>query len=481
MIVDTFKGLRILIIGDVMLDHFVSGEVERVSPEAPALVLRANADRWMLGGAANVAANIASLGGVAAVVGVIGRDRAADRIAALIAESNGSILDALIRDDAVLTVQKSRYLAGDRHLLRVDREPADLPKGIGAKLMEAARRHLKDCDAVIVSDYAKGTISAPIMRWVVDAARRLGVAVLVDPKRRDLRLYEGATVLTPNRNELALATGEPCDTPESCARAAQAAAQETGASVLLTLAEQGMALYESGSETWRAPAQAKVVRDVSGAGDTVIAACALGIAGGASLAEAAHLANTAASIAVSKSGLASVAPQELSEALGVAAGGGADAAPGKLRALASAIAAREAWRAEGLKVGFTNGCFDLLHPGHVRLLTQAKEFCDRLIVALNTDASVARLKGADRPVQTESDRAEVIGALRSADLVVLFDQDTPLELVKALRPDVLIKGADYAGRAVVGADEVVETGGDVVLVDLAEGHSTTGVISRIKS
>ena len=476
MLIDRFSGRRVLVVGDVILDHFVSGAASRVSPEAPALVLHAHADRWMPGGAANVALNIASLGGTAIIVGVIGRDHAGAELKSLIGAAGPQVVPELIEEEAARTIQKTRYLAGDRHLLRVDRETIGVSEPTGRKVIEAALARIDECDAVVISDYAKGVITPAVVAQIVAAAGRAGTPVLVDPKQRNLELYRGATVLTPNRAELAAATGEPCDDDASRARGAAAATAATGAAILLTLAEQGMALYRGGEEIWREASRAHAVRDVSGAGDTVIAVCALGLAAGGDLVEAARLSNVAAGVVVAKSSLSSLTREELTQALSERSD--TEPPPGKLVSAGAAIAAREYWRAQGLSVGLTNGCFDLLHPGHVQLLTQARATCDRLVVALNSDASVRRLKGPERPVQDEQARAAVIGAMRCVDLVVLFDEDTPLELITAFRPDVLIKGADYAMDEVVGADVVKASKGEVVLVPLAQGHSTTRLIRR---
>ena len=475
MLIDDIAGRRILVVGDVMLDRFVSGRVERVSPEAPALVVAVTDEREMAGGAANVAANIAALGGVAVLAGVVGEDEAGARLAALIGR-DGRIVDALVREAGRPTTCKTRYLGGDRHLLRADRERIGLDEAAERRLIDAAVAGLPGCEAVVISDYAKGAASPAVARAVIAAARGAGAPVVVDPKSADLSRFSGAALLTPNRREMRLATGEPCEDDASCDRAGATVAAATGAAVLLTRSELGVRLYRAGEPVWDEAAHARVVRDVSGAGDTVIATAALALAAGAPLADAAHLANAAAAVAVGKSGTACVTPQELSHAL--MHGPDADLIAGKLAPLHTAADAAETWRRHGLRVGFTNGCFDLLHPGHVKLLAEARKLCDRLVVGLNTDASIARLKGPERPIQTELARAEVIGALRSVDLVVLFDEDTPLTLIEAIRPDVLVKGADYTVETVVGADRVLGWGGRVELVALAEGQSSSRLIEK---
>jgi len=461
-----------------MLDHFVGGRVDRVSPEAPALVLRVTEERSMLGGAANVAANIASLGGLVVLIGVVGRDDAAAEVSQLLREHD-RIIDALIPSDGCRTTEKTRYIAGDRHLLRADRESIGLMSGLEQQLAEAIATHAESCEAIVLSDYTKGVVCPAVVEAAVSAARLRGLPVIADPKRRSFLLYTGADVVTPNVKELEFATGEPCDDDQSCERAARAVIETTGAAVLLTRSERGVAVYEPATEAWSEPAHGNMVRDVSGAGDTILGVAALCLAAGASLVDAAHTANVAAALAVSKSGTSAVSRDELNFALLHSTD--TEALAGKLLPLTSAASAREMWRTQGLQVGFTNGCFDLLHPGHVKLLREARAHCDRLIVALNTDASVRRLKGPDRPVQTELARAAVIGALRSVDLVILFDEDTPIDLIEQLRPDVLIKGADYTVETVVGADVVTSWGGRVALIELEPHQSSTNLIRVSRS
>lgn len=475
MLIDQIAGTRVLVVGDVMLDHFVTGGVDRVSPEAPALILRVDDEHSMLGGAGNVAANIASLGGVAVLIGVVGNDAAADHLDALISSYDGSIENHLVRAPDAATTGKTRYIAGDRHLLRADREQIGVSDATLDQLIESVREHADGCSAIVVSDYAKGVVVTPMMQATVEVARQRGIPLIADPKRRDFALYAGADVITPNRKELEFATGEDCADLASCERAARQVMDATGAAILLTRSEEGVALFQKDADTWSEEARAKVVRDVSGAGDTVLAVCAVSLAAGSTLEDASHLANVAAALAVGKSGTACVTPDELNLALLHAPD--PDALSGKLVAKASAASLRDAWRVQGLRVGFTNGCFDLLHPGHIRLLAEARSTCDRLVVGLNTDESVRRLKGEERPIQTEVARAEVIGALRSVDLVVLFSEDTPLELIESLRPDVLIKGADYTVETVVGADLVQSWGGEVALIDLVPGQSSTRLIA----
>jgi D-beta-D-heptose 7-phosphate kinase/D-beta-D-heptose 1-phosphate adenosyltransferase len=479
MLIDDFSKRKLLVVGDVMLDHFIGGIVERVSPEAPALVLRIEEERSMLGGAANVAANIASLGATAVIVGAIGKDPAGEKVSALCREHRERVVDALVSSDRCRTTQKTRYIAGDRHLLRADREDIGLTDDLQQIIIETIIDRIESCDAVVISDYAKGVVSAAVVEAAVREAQSRRIPVIADPKRRAFRLYAGADVLTPNAKELEFATGEPCHDLSSCERAAREVMKLTRASVLLTRSEHGVAVYQPNTEPWSEAAHAIAVRDVSGAGDTILAACALALAAGATLVDAAHVANVAAAVAVGKSGTAWVTRDELSFALMHSPD--MTTLAGKLVVLSSAVSIRELWRSQGLDVGFTNGCFDLLHPGHIRLLTEARAACDRLIVALNSDASVRRLKGPERPVQTELARAAVIGAVRSVDLVLLFDEDTPLEMISELTPDVLIKGADYTVETVVGADLIQNWGGRVELIELVPGASSSNLIETSRN
>ena len=431
----------------------------------------------ILGGAANVAANIGSLGGTAILVGRVGVDREAEILHGLAMEFGGRVQTAFVSDPNAPTTVKTRYLAGDRHLLRADRERLGLSVESERAIVAKIREFGATADAFVVSDYAKGVVSDKVLAAIFDVAAAGRKPVIVDPKRRALQGYRGATVLTPNRKELTFATGIDCDTDDGAEAAAAAAIGSTGASILLTRSEDGISLHRPAHETWRDKARAKRIRDVSGAGDTVAATFALALASGLGLTEAAHFANVAAGIAVGKSGTSKVTPDELSAAI---AAPDHDQEPhqSKRLSLGQVVSLRERWREEGVKVGFTNGCFDLIHPGHIQILRKAAMECDKLIVGVNSDASVRRLKGPTRPVQHEDARAEVLSALEPVALVLIFEQDTPLELIEALEPDVLIKGADYKEDQVVGGDFVKSYGGRVVLVDLVPNQSTSSLIMR---
>ena len=466
-------GRRVVVLGDAMLDRYVAGEVRRISPEAPIPVLRARERREVAGGAANAALNVASLGGQAVLVAAVGRDEAAAALRAALAGVETSFVEA-----PRPTTVKTRFVAGGQQMLRLDEEEAGpVDAATEAALLAAIRAALEGARALILSDYAKGVLTDRVLAGAIEAARAAGVPVVVDPKRQDFAAYAGATVVAPNAFEIVRATGLPAGDDEAAAIACRAAlGQARAEAILLKRSEKGLTLLPRDGEAMHVPTRAREVADVSGAGDTLVAAFALALAAGAALAEAARLANEAAGLAVAHHGTAAVTRAELAAALHQ---GEVLALDDKIVSEAEALARVAAWRAAGLAVGFTNGCFDLIHPGHVRLLARARAACDRLVVALNTDASVQRLKGPERPVQSEAARATVMASIASADLVVLFDEDTPERLIRAIRPDVLIKGADYTVATVVGADFVQAHGGRVVLIPLEAGHSTTATISRI--
>ncbi len=474
-----FAGRTVLVLGDVMLDRYVSGEVRRISPEAPIPVLRARSRRAVLGGAANVAQNVAALGARAILAGIVGLDEAGSEIGQILAAS-GSIGACLVATPSRPTTVKTRFVSGSHQLLRLDEEDSDaIDAATETRLLAEYGAALAQCDVVVLSDYAKGVLTDSVLARAIAMARAAGKPVIADPKRADFAAYRGVDVLTPNEGEAARAAGIACDTDANAALAGERArAQADAGAVLVTRSSKGLTLVRRDAAPLHVPTRAQEVADVSGAGDTLIAAFAIGLACGAPMPNAAVLANVAAGISVGKMGTATVSHSELSAALHRRE---LLALDDKIAEWDEAAQLRQAWRAGGLKVGFTNGCFDLVHPGHVRLLNKARATCDRLIVGLNSDASVKRLKGPERPLQQEMARATVMAAIGAVDLVVLFEQDTPEQLIEALVPDLLFKGADYTVDQVVGGAFVVAHGGEVRLIDLEAGHSTTGIVKRMKS
>jgi D-beta-D-heptose 7-phosphate kinase / D-beta-D-heptose 1-phosphate adenosyltransferase len=473
-----FSGCRVMVVGDLMLDKYLSGSVERLSPEAPVPVLLREAERSVLGGAGNVCANLAALGAEIAVIGVIGRDDAGSILTDLLAAYPHVDADRLVTDPNRPTTCKIRVMSGVHQMVRIDSESKfQIDPGIEEAVISAIEDGLRWADVAVVSDYAKGLCNDRVIRAIVELAAEAGKASIIDPKRRDFSIYRDATLIKPNRRELTDATGLPCETDLQAEAAAHAAIAHTNSAILLTRSERGMSYFARDKKPLHLKTAAQDVFDVSGAGDTVMALAALGTAARMPVSEMMRLANTAAGIVVSKLGTAVVSARELDEALEAEAHQ-SDPSKGASLSLEEAVRRREEWRKRGLKVGFTNGCYDLLHPGHISLLKSAAAECDRLIVAINSDASVRRLKGPTRPVQDERSRACVLGALSAVDLVVIFDEDTPAETIAALQPDLLVKGADWAMEQVVGADTVRAAGGRVLLVPLAAGHSTTSLVRR---
>lgn len=474
---DRLSDYRVAVIGDVMLDCYMSGSVSRISPEAPVPVLRVTDETAVPGGAANVAANLASLGLSVNLVGLAGQDGARDELIALLGAMGNVDCSGIAAVPGRRTTRKLRVIGAHQQIVRVDHEDAfPCSAEIEADFMRAMARAIEGADIVILSDYGKGVCSDRAIRAVIDRADELGKKVLVDPKRTDLAVYRGAFLVTPNRKELTDATGMPCETDEEAAAAAAKAQEMCGAHLLLTRSEKGMSFFPLGEAPLHVPTVAQDVFDVSGAGDTVVAVLAAALAADMPIRDAMRMANHAAGIVVSKLGTASVTREELAAAL-LAESTTSDINDGRLLDRDAMVALRWAWAKEKLTVGIANGCFDLIHPGHISLIAQAAASCDRLIMALNTDASVRRLKGPSRPIQDEAARAAVIGAIKGVAAVVLFDEETPLELIEALEPDVLVKGADYTIDRVVGADVVRKGGGRVVLAELTPGQSTSGIVA----
>ena len=471
----------VLCVGDLMLDDFVYGEVSRISPEAPTPVIAVARSELMIGGAGNVARNLAALGIKCIFVGVVGDDDAGKALAAAL-KSEPLIEPHLAVDNTRPTTRKVRFVSEKHstHMLRADWEISGaVETACEAELITSAERAVARANAVVLSDYAKGVLTPRVVRAIIAAANKAEKPVVVDPKGIDYSIYKGATLVTPNRQELAEATHRRASTDEEISAAAESLRRDLGArAVLVTRSEAGMTLA-AGGQPIHVPSYPVKVRDVSGAGDTVAAVLAGMLAMKADFEAAMRAANAAASVVVGKRGTATVSPAEL-----------------RARILPHAkLAAEEKiifdwtllderldeWRQQGLRIGFTNGCFDLLHPGHIKLLAGARAACDRLVVGLNGDASVTRLKGQGRPVQDVHARAEILAALEAVDLVAVFDEDTPEKLVARVRPKVLVKGADYKDQVVVGREQVEAQGGEVILVDIVPGHSTSAMVARARA
>ena len=471
-------GQTVLCIGDLMLDEFVYGEVSRISPEAPTPVIACKRSELMVGGAGNVARNLVALGTRCIFVGVVGDD-ATGRALSDTLNAEPLVEARLVVDGARQTTRKVRFVSEhfSTHLLRADWE---LAAPVDAASEEAIVAHalaaLPHAGAVVLSDYAKGALTPRVIRAVIQAARDAGKPVIVDPKGRDYSIYHGATMITPNRQELADATHRTATTDDEIAAAAAGLRKALSAqAVLVTRSEAGMTLVHDGASV-HVPAYPVRVRDVSGAGDTVVAIIAAMLALRADFESAMRAANAGAAVVVGKRGTATVSVAELRARILPAS----TLAPEEKIVFDWAMLDEHlgAWKSQGLRVGFTNGCFDLLHPGHVRLLAAARAACDRLVLGLNSDSSVRRLKGEGRPVQPVGARAEVLAALEAVDLVVVFEEDTPLKLIERVKPTVLVKGGDYTRETVVGYEIVEALGGEIILIDLVPGHSTTAMVER---
>lgn len=470
-------GRRALVVGDLMLDKYLWGEVTRISPEAPVPVLRHGRDAAHAGGAGNVAANLAGLGLQTTVAGFIAADEAGVQLRALFDQAGIDTSGIVTLDDRP-TITKTRIIGGHQHVLRIDVEDLrPVQTQDTQRLLEGVLRQLAGVDCVVLSDYGKGVLTPHTCSALIGAARQRGIPVFVDPKGLDYTRYRGATLLTPNLRELA-AAGRVADASiDRLIDAARRFVAELDLDALaLTRGADGMTLIER-DRTIDSRAIAREVFDVSGAGDTVIATLAAGHLAGLTGIDLLHLANVAAGIVVGKIGTVAVQRSWVLEALQARNPTPLDSVHtlGELQVLVAD------WRARGERIAFTNGCFDILHAGHVACLHRAAQEGDRLIVALNSDHSVRALKGPSRPVNSQQDRAVVIAALAAVDAVICFDEPTPLALINALHPDVLVKGGDYGEAQIVGAREVQSWGGRVVIVPLVPGHSTSTLISQLQS
>jgi D-beta-D-heptose 7-phosphate kinase/D-beta-D-heptose 1-phosphate adenosyltransferase len=475
---NSWPGKRLLAVGDVMLDRYIWGEVGRISPEAPVPVVRVTYETTRPGGVANVAMNMTLLGAQTRVIGFSGGDENGRLLEASL-RGNGVASDFIVSEGFPTTV-KTRILGGQQQMLRLDRERSDpRPQGDYDRLVRCALARLADCHALVLSDYAKGSFPPEVCQTLIQAARKLGIPVLVDPKSPDFSRYRGATTICPNLAEISAAARQPDWARghgiEEPLCAAESMVRELNLEFLIaTLSEKGIALVRPG-KVFTAPAVARKVFDVSGAGDTVIAVLALCLVSSIPPETAVQLANIAAGIVVGKVGTVPVEKRELLAALAPEI---ALHAENKILSR-SELAGRVAlWKANNERVVLTNGCFDLLHIGHIALLEQARRYGDRLIVAVNSDASVRSLKGPKRPIVGERERVGVLAALGAIDAVVVFAEPTPLELIVAIKPDVIVKGGDYNLDTVVGAKEVESWGGQVRIVPLIEGVSTTRLIEK---
>ncbi len=490
----------VLVVGDIMLDKFIYGGVERISPESPVPVLSVAREDTMLGGAGNALANLAGLGAKGAILSLIGNDKEGAEVKSH-AKDLGFDITGLITDASRPTIVKTRFLAGHQQLLRADFETkSTLSDEMAASLIKQAEALMENIGAVILSDYGKGVLRDDVIAKIIELARAKGLPVIVDPKGNDFSIYKGASAITPNRKELSEATNNhTTDTDEEVIEAAASIIEDCGIdAVVATRSQDGMSIIQKTTEPVHLRSADIEVFDVSGAGDTVIATIAATLAAGGDLVEAAQLANLAGSIVVTKVGTAPIRIAELEEIL---ASNSVDhllsnrsGQPNIDRTRTAPICAWDEaaeqirrWKARGLKVGFTNGCFDILHAGHVMYLNETKDRCDRLVIGLNCDASISILKGPDRPVHDELSRAAVLGGLGSIDMVVMFgakkdgEDNTACALIEALQPDIYFKGGDYTIDQIPETPSVQSYGGEVCVMSELKGHSTTNSIKKMQS
>ncbi|NDC54948.1 MAG: bifunctional heptose 7-phosphate kinase/heptose 1-phosphate adenyltransferase [Planctomycetia bacterium] len=466
---------RVVVIGDVMLDRYYEGTVDRISPEAPVPVLHVRRTFNRPGGAANVAVNVAAMGGTTRLVGAVGTDGAADQLRAVLA-ADGVACGDLVAVGSIPTTVKTRLIATHNQIARFDEESRFEDGPARRDLVSRIASAATDADLVLISDYVKGVCDETVCRAAIDAAARSGTPVIVDSKSHDFAMFRGASVITPNRNEATAAAGFPIRSPDDGLRAGRIIRERFGIdAVVVTLGEQGM-VFVTESEADVIPTQARQVYDVTGAGDSVVAALSVALGRGLSMRQACLLANAAAGLQVARVGTSRISWNEMLATLD----GQPAASRAKIVSRSELRQAVELARAEGKKIGFTNGCFDILHHGHVQLLEAAARECDLLVVGVNSDDSVRRLKGPPRPFVPAADRQAVLAGLAAVGLVCEFEEDTPLEIIKAVEPDVLVKGGDYRLHEVVGGDIVKARGGRVVTPLFVPDASTTGLVDRIR-
>ncbi len=476
-LLESIDNPSILVVGDMMLDLYVWGDVERVSPEAPVQVLTVDSDESRPGGAGNVVANLAALGARVHCCGIVGDDPNGQTLRRMLKEL-GADISGMILDGTRPTTVKTRIVAHGQQLLRVDRE-SSLPIGeaLQTEMLGQFKDSLASCDVVLVPDYGKGALPAELLAEIMSACKQAGKPALVDPARdRDCRVYAGCTLLKPNIAEAAAAAGLKVANIETLEAAAKKLFRLSRANnLVITQGGDGMTIFSKGAAPVHVAGLSRPVYDVTGAGDTVLSLLGYVLAGGGSILEAAEIANIAGGLVVGKIGAASVTKAQLAGELR----GLGYIASHKLKSFDEILPACAEHRRRKQKIVFTNGCFDLLHVGHIKLFQFAKSKGDTLIVGLNSDDSVRQLKGPDRPVLNQDERGYILAALEHVDHIVIFDETTPLNLIRAIRPDILVKGADYTEDTVVGRGFVESYGGRVELAPLVDGVSSTGIMSRI--
>jgi len=474
---ESIGGPRIIVIGDLMLDLYVWGGVDRVSPEAHVQVLGVDSEESRPGGAGNVAANLSALGAKTLCCGIVGDDANGRKLCRML-KKLGVDVSGILPDGARPTTVKTRMIAHGQQLLRVDRESKlSIDDSMQSKMLKHFKKNLADCDAVLIPDYGKGALPDGLLGEIMAACKQAQTPALVDPARdRDFRAYAGCAVLKPNRAEAEIASGIKIEDASSLGRAAEKLLKLSRAkNLVITRGGDGMTIFRKGGKPVHVAGLSRPVYDVTGAGDTVLSVLGYALAGGGTIEEAAEIANVAGGLVVGKIGAVPVTKPELVQELR----GFHQIASHKIKTSDEIVSACSEHRRRKQKIVFTNGCFDLLHVGHIKLFQFAKSKGDVLIVGLNSDDSVEKLKGPNRPVLGQNERGYILSALEHVDYIVIFGEATPLKLIKAIRPDVLVKGADYAEGVVVGREFVESYGGKVELAPLIEGVSSTNIMSKI--
>jgi len=466
-------NVKILVVGDLMIDNYLWGSCERISPEAPVQIVDITKETIVLGGAGNVINNLISFGAEVNVASVIGDDKAGDELVREL-KSIGIDTKSLVVQNSRKTSKKSRIISGHQQVLRYDKESKeDIKKDSSKKLLENIAKIIENIDIIILSDYAKGVLTKTLTRNIIELANKLSKPILVDPKGDDYSKYKNASIITPNKKEASIASSVDIKDNQSLEEAAKKLKSNLNLKqVVITLSEDGIAIYED--ELTKIATVAKEVYDVTGAGDTVIAALAFALGAKKSLLQAVSFANEAAAVVVGKIGSATVTLSEIDTYVSTLGKSSSDM---HIKSKAEMVEITKWLKSQNKKIVFTNGCFDILHYGHVRYLEEAKSYGDILIIGLNSDSSVRRLKGDERPINSQDDRAYILASLEAVNYVVHFNEDTPYDLIKALEPDILVKGGDYRGKEVVGNDIAKS----VRLVDFVDGKSTTRTIEKIKS
>ncbi|ADU64848.1 rfaE bifunctional protein [Desulfurispirillum indicum S5] len=475
-IFEQFPKKRILVAGDLMIDEYLWGQTERISPEAPVPVVDIGREDTRLGGAGNVLHNLRALGAAVDILGVVGTDAHGVELCQML-QTLGVGQQGILREPDRRTSRKTRIMASHQQMMRIDRESRQpISADSERQAVDFLQRQQQAWDAIVISDYGKGLLTTHLVQAIISMARQQGIPVLVDPKGDDYRLYRGATTITPNRREASIASGIRIADHDSLLAAGRKLLTELNLDVMtITRSEEGMSLFFPQDRVEHIPTMALDVFDVTGAGDTVISVMALCCACGLDFVECGRIANAAAGVVVGKVGTSTASAEEILQRLQPQR----SLASRKIKSLPELLPQVEQLRRQGKKILFTNGCFDLLHHGHITYLQDARKQGDVLILGLNSDASIRRLKGPSRPIIGQHERAVVLAALEAIDYVVIFDEDTPLELIAAIQPQGLIKGGDYRPEQVVGREIVEAGGGEVIIIPFVEGSSTTGIIERI--